>query len=552
MAATHDATERSPLLRERDSTNSDNAPDAESNDSTNHNNANPQPSEHESPEILQSRKNIKRLLPVLSTGIFLAFLDQSIVAAINGDIGTELQALRTVSWIATAYFLTMTCSQPLYGRLSDVFGRKPCLVFAYAVFALGSLGCGLAPSMPGLIAGRAVQGIGGGGILIVVTVLLSDYIPLRERGTYQGYLNLIGAIGSTSGGPIGGFLVQGIGWRWAFHIQVFLCLIALLCIVFFLHLPQRKSEFTLKEQLKRIDFLGAILLILIVFGILFGLDRGTSISWRSPIALVPLCLTIPLTLAFLYTETRFASQPFTPAHIIFDRALFACYIQNFFGYAGLTALIFYLPLFFQVAQHMSPAQAGAGLIPGAVSVVIGTLLGGILLKRIGKFYYLALVSSSVGALATIPIAIAPSLHRGGNIVIYAASVVSFLPQGMTITASLIAIISNVAAKDQAVATACSFLFRALGAAVGVSLVGLVSQQVLAVRLRASLDPRTANHVLEEIGNGLDFIRDLEPGLQALVRECYARGVQGGFIMCVGLLAVGAVSCVWWRERRMGK
>ncbi|KAL8635046.1 MAG: hypothetical protein Q9228_007423, partial [Teloschistes exilis] len=123
MAATPDATERSPLLGEQDRSNNENASDAESR----HNDSDPQPSEDESPEILESRKNIKRLLPVLSTGIFLAFLDQSIVAAINGDIGTDLHALRSVSWIATAYFLTMTCSQPLYGKLSDVFGRKPCL-----------------------------------------------------------------------------------------------------------------------------------------------------------------------------------------------------------------------------------------------------------------------------------------------------------------------------------------------------------------------------------------------------------------------------------------
>ncbi|KAI4100956.1 MAG: hypothetical protein L6R37_005162 [Teloschistes peruensis] len=548
MAATQDATERSSLLGEQNESNNDNSSDAESG----HNDSNPQPSEDESPEILESRKNIKRLLPVLSTGIFLAFLDQSIVAAINGEIGTDLHALRSVSWIATAYFLTMTCSQPLYGKLSDVFGRKPCLLFAYAVFALGSLACGLAGSMPWLIAGRAVQGVGGGGMLIVVTVLLSDYIPLRERGTYQGYLNLIGAIGSTSGGPAGGFLSQGIGWRWAFHLQVFLCLVALLCIAFFLHVPQRKSEYGLREQLKRIDFLGAILLILIVFGILFGLDRGTSLSWRSPVALVPLCLTVPLTLVFLYTETRFAVEPFTPGHIIFDRALFACYIQNFFGYAGFTALIFYLPLFFQVAQGFSPAQAGASLIPAAVAGVLGTLFGGLLIKRIGKFYWLALIASSVGALAAVPIAVAPSLPRGENIVVYVASVATFVPQGMTITASLIAIISNVETKDQAVATACSFLFRALGCAVGVSIVGLVNQQVLAMRLRASLDQHTANEIIEQVATGLDFIKHLEPGLQALVRKCYSEGIQSGFILCVILLAVGAVSVVWWKERKMGK
>ena len=116
--------------------------------------SNQQAEETEDPEVVQRRKNIKSLLPVLAVGIFLAFLDQSIVAAINGEIGSDLHALRNVSWIATAYFLTMTASQPLYGKLSDIFGRKPCLMFAYTMFGLGSLGCGITSSMGGLIAGR--------------------------------------------------------------------------------------------------------------------------------------------------------------------------------------------------------------------------------------------------------------------------------------------------------------------------------------------------------------------------------------------------------------
>ncbi|KAL9597692.1 MAG: hypothetical protein Q9179_004178 [Wetmoreana sp. 5 TL-2023] len=550
MSGTREATERSPLLPEQDKRTDSHIIERERENESNDAESGQQTPQVESAEQLQSRKNVKRMLPVLGTGIFLAFLDQSIVAAINGDIGSDLGALRSVSWIATAYFLTMTCSQPLYGKLSDVFGRKPCLLFAYTMFGIGSLGCGITGTMAGLIAARAVQGIGGGGMLIVVTVLLSDYIPLRERGTYQGYLNLIGAIGSTTGGPIGGFFVQSVGWRWLFLIQVFLCLVATISIGFLLRLPNRKSERSSREQLKRIDFLGAFLLILIVFGLLFGLDRGTSVSWRNPVTLASLCATIPLLVAFLWVETRFASEPFTPGHVIFDKGLFACYVQNFFGYAGFTALIFYLPLFFQVALKMTPAQAGAGLIPAAISAVVGTLLGGIILKRIGRFYWLALIATSVGALAAIPIALAPSLKHGSLVTICIASVASFVPQGITVTASLIAIISNVSAADQAVATACSFLFRSLGAAVGVSLVGLVIRHVLGIKLRASLDSHEADEIFRKIARSLDFIKELRPELQALVRECYSAGIQSGYVMSVALLGVAAFSVVWWRERKM--
>lgn len=311
--------------------------------------------------------------------------------------------------------------------------------------------------------------------MIVVTVLLSDLVSIRDRGTYQGYLNLIGAAGSAGGGPIGmnysgvpaydffgwltgnrrsrradhwvemvrcldgGRCVQADMDRRIFLIQVILCLIAIIAVAFLLHLPQRKTDISLKDQLKRIDFLGAVLLILSIFALLFGLDRGTNISWHSPTTLVSLCLTVPLVAAFLLVETKIAIAPFTPGHVIFDRALFACYTQNFFSYAHFTALIFYLPTFFQVVLLMTPAQAGAALIPAVIPAVIGTFVGGLILKRIGKYYWLALVSAWVGALASIPIAAAPSLRSGSFTTICVTSIVSFFPQGIVITSSLIAI-----------------------------------------------------------------------------------------------------------------
>ncbi|KAI4167227.1 MAG: hypothetical protein LQ343_007387 [Gyalolechia ehrenbergii] len=322
-------------------------------------------------------------------------------------------------------------------------------------------------------------------------------------------------------------------------------------VAFLVRLPQRKSDISWREQLKRIDFLGAVLLILSIFALLFGLDRGTNVSWHSPTTLVSLCLTLPLTIAFLLVETKFALAPFTPGHVIFDRALLACYAQNFFGYAGFTALIFYLPLFFQVVLMMTPVQAGAGLIPAAISAVVGTFVGGLILKRIGRYYWLGFISASVAVLASIPIAIAPSVHSGSLIIICVASVASFVPQGIVVTASLIAIlVSNVTAADQAVATASSFLFRSLGAAIGVSLVGLVIDQVLGSKLRAALDPQDADQILGKIKTSLDFIKLLRPELQITVRECYNAGIQSGFVMCSALLVMSAFCVIFWRAKKM--
>ena len=220
---------------------------------------------------------------------------------------------------------------------------------------------------------------------------------------------------------------------------MFLCLIALVSVGLLLHLPKRQSKTPWRKQLPRIDILGALLLVLTIFGLLFGLDRGSNVSWRSPLTIGSLCAAVPLSIAFLAVETRFAVEPFTPGHIIFDKALFVCYTQNFFGYAAFTSLIFYLPLFFQVILGMTPAQAGAGLIPAAVSAVVGTLLGGMILKRTGKFYWLAASAATAGTLGSIPIVVAPSLNRGSLASIFTGSILSFILHGITLTASLIAI-----------------------------------------------------------------------------------------------------------------
>ena len=225
-----------------------------------------------------------------------------------------------------------------------------------------------------------------------------------------------------------------------FLIQVPLCLIAMASVSLLLHLPKRQSEIPWRKQLPRIDILGAFLLILTVFTLLFGLDRGSNVSWRSPLTIGSVCAAVPLSIAFIVVETRFAVEPFTPGHVIFNKALVACYIQNFCGYAAFTALIFYLPLFFQAVLEMTPAQAGVGLIPAAVSVVVGTLVGGVTMRKTGKFYWLAVIAATVATIASIPIAVAPSLDdRGALASIYTASVVGGVPQGVTITASLIAI-----------------------------------------------------------------------------------------------------------------
>ena len=231
------------------------------------------------------------------------------------------------------YFLTLTSFQPLYGKLSDIFGRKPALLFAYVIFAIGCLFCGLARNMNELIAARAFAGIGGGGMTTVVSVIMSDIVPLRERGTWQGIINIIYATGAGAGAPLGGILSDKIGWRWAFLGQVPLCALAIALVGIALKLPKAESS-SWKVKLRRIDFLGAFVLVCAVFTLLLGLDRGSNVSWSTPICLVPLCLSLPLFNVFILVEQKYATEPFAPKRIWLSRSLFACYLCNFFSFAS--------------------------------------------------------------------------------------------------------------------------------------------------------------------------------------------------------------------------
>ncbi len=275
------------------------------------------------------KKRLPYIIPAVAIGIFLAAADQTITVTSYARIGTELHALSSTSWIATAYFLTLTAFQPLYGKLSDIFGRKACLLFAYVVFGLGSLGSGFAGVMRQLIAARALAGVGAGGMTTVVSILLTDIVTLRERGKWQGYLNVIAALGSTSGGPMGGILADSVGWRWAFLGQVPLCMLAFVAVFFVLHMP-RTEDSDWRKNFARIDFTGAAVLIAAVTTLLVALDRGGNVGWSSLTALISLGVSVPLFAIFILVETKMAKEPLAPGHIIFHRSLAAGYTCFFF------------------------------------------------------------------------------------------------------------------------------------------------------------------------------------------------------------------------------
>ncbi|KAL4784568.1 major facilitator superfamily-domain-containing protein [Aspergillus varians] len=498
----------------------------------------------------QSGLSLRYILPAISVGVFLSAADQTIIVASYGKIGSDLNALNLTSWIATSYFLTLTSFQPLYGKLSDIFGRKSCLLFAYAVFGIGCLFCGLAQNIYQLIAARIFQGIGGGGMTTVVSILLSDIIPLRDRGVWQGVINIIYATGSGIGAPLGGVLSDYIGWRWAFIAQFPLCIIAFLAVLIVLDLPPPEDSHW-KTKLRRIDFPGAIVLIGAVLGLLVGFDRGSNVSWTMPLTIASLSVSAFLFVLFVVVEIYYATEPFAPGHIIFDRSFVAAYGCNFFSFAGWLSGLFYLPLYFQAVEGVSATGAGVRLLPCIFTGVAGSLFAGFVMKWTGKYYWLTVVGYTLLTLGLALIFLFSGAVADNLVLIIIGTIASSFGNGIGVTTTLISLISNATPEDQAVVTACSYLFRSLGSVIGLSLSSTVVQQVLRSRLRYALrDSKDIDRIVDGVRQSLDFIRTLDPVVAKTVRDCYEWATNKGFAFLVGVVFFALVSSSFIRERSL--
>ncbi|KXT00251.1 hypothetical protein AC578_1201 [Pseudocercospora eumusae] len=508
------------------------------------------------PEV---KKNLNYIFPAVAIGIFLSAADQTIIVSSYGKIGSELHALSSTSWIATAYFLTLTSFQPLYGKLSDIFGRKSCLLFGYTIFGLGCLGCGLARDITQLVAARAFAGIGGGAMTTVVSIVFSDICTLRERGQWQGYINIVYAAGAGAGAPLGGVAADYIGWRWAFLAQVPMCALAFIAVAFALNLPQREATQSIDwhKKLRRIDFFGAATIIAAVFTLLLGFDAGSNDSWASPVAIGSLIGSLSLWILFLVVEMRVAIEPISPGRIIFDRTMAACYVCNFFSQAGWLSTLFYVPLYFQAIDHITATGAGLRLLPSVLFSVSGSLFAGYYMRSAGKFYWLTVIAYAGLVLGLIGIFLSSGAVINSSFGIIVGMCISGFGNGNGITTTLIGLIANASHEDQAVATACSYLFRSLGSTFGVAMSATVANYVLRDDLSSrlptlGLPEDQAAEIAERVKESLAYLKHLDPKIREVVVQCFAKSTNAAFGLQVVLVFAAAVAACGIREKALSK
>lgn len=429
--------------------------------------------------------------------------------------------------------------------MTDIFSRRYGLIFSNFFFALGTLICGLAPSPSVLIFGRAVAGMGGGGLSCIATYVTSDLIPLRRRGLWQGYANLVFGAGMGIGGVFGGAISDTLGWRWAFLIQVPFVLVSMGLCAWLVDVPVNPSS---KPKLSRIDFLGSGLLVTSLVLLLLGLNTGGNsiLPWSSPWVVASLVLSVCTLATFLYLESTpsIIPEPVLPTLLIARTRtiLFAC-LTNWFDTMSCFLALYYVPIYLQVLR-LSPTQAGTRIISYAITTSLGSLTSGLIMRRTGKYN---LVFQLCGSLPfTVGTALLPLLLNQ-NTPLW-VSYVLFLPvgwgYGTMLTCTLVAMISAAPHSHQATITAASYAFRSTGSTIGVTVAGAVFQSYLAHALpRRFGDLPHAQETIAKLRASFDALNHLptEGGwVESDVRAVFVDAVRAALGTGAGLAGLGAL------------
>ncbi|KAG0291755.1 hypothetical protein BGZ96_004871 [Linnemannia gamsii] len=468
----------------------------------------------------------------LTLGVFLAALDQTIVSVCTTKIANDFKALNDVAWIGTSYLLTATAFQPLYGRFSDIFGRKSVFLFAITVFLGGSALCGASQNMTMMIVSRGVSGIGAGGIMSMVMIIITDLVAPRERGKYQGIIGAVFGLSSIIGPLLGGVFTDHASWRWAFFINLPIGAITLVVVVKLLHFPRVKGS--LIEKLKRIDFLGALSLVAGLVLLLLALNWGGSTHpWNSGIIIGLLCGGAAVILVFLLIEWKQAIEPIMPFHLFKTRTNVACLSSAFFLGAVFFIIMFYMPLYFQIVRLRSATAAGLEMLPIVAGLLIASILSGFMISKWGQYRPFiwtgfALMTTGCGLLTLLEV----DSGRGPQI---AYMLIVGLGIGFCMQTILLAIQSAVPLKDMAVATANLTFFRTVGQVIGIAIAGTVFNN----KVKSGFAPLLAIYPgIEAVASNSSLAASFGPEVEKVILEVYMAAIRNALIVGVPFGVLG--------------
>jgi EmrB/QacA subfamily drug resistance transporter len=492
------------------------------------------------PSYLSHRQIIIVLVGVMA-GMLLFALDQGIVGTALPRIVSELGGLDRLSWVVTAYLLTSTASTPLWGKISDLYGRRLIFQVAIVIFLLGSALSGLSQNMGQLIAFRALQGVGGGGLFAIALSIIGDVIPPRERGRYQGYFGAVFGVSSVAGPLLGGWLTDGPGWRWIFYINLPVGLAALVVTSMVLKMPVVRRQ-------HRIDYLGAATIVGAVTCLLLYLDwRGNAYGWTEAGALALLGAAALLTAAFIVNERR-AVEPIIPMRL-FRNQVFS--VGNTFAFlAGIAMFgtIIFLPVYFQAVMGMSPTESGLALLPAIVGIFSTSITSGQLITRTGRYKVYPVAGAVIMTVALLALS-----QLGVDTPFWQVALSTYLfgaGLGLTMQTIVTAVQNSVEYRDMGAATSSTTFFRQMGGSVGAALFGAVLSSRLAHYLseqlaRAGIQPGPGRPRIEV--NDIQAIQQLTGPVKNVVLGAFTSALDDVFLVGVPFMLVAIVVALLLKE-----
>jgi EmrB/QacA subfamily drug resistance transporter len=492
----------------------------------------------------KTHEEIMVIIVALMLAMLLAALDQTIVATALPRIATDLHGLNKLAWVATAYLMTSAIATPLYGKISDQFGRKKIFMSAIIIFLVGSALCGISQNMDQLVAFRALQGIGAGGLMSLSMTIVGDVVSPRQRGKYLGYFGAVFAISSVAGPLLGGFFTDDLSWRWVFYINLPLGVLALFVIAARLHLPVRKSD-------KRIDYAGAALLALAVVPIILAtVWGGVTYPWGSVTILSLYAGGVVAAILFALWERR-APEAIIPTKLFKNRIFTVSIILSLLAGIALFAAILFIPEYQQIVRGYSAVKSGLLLLPLVVGMLVTLVISGRLITKWGHYKAFPIIGTIVTALG-VWLFSHLTLHTTQLeltlwMLVLGAGVGSFL-QVMTL-----AVQNAVPRSELGVATASATFFRSMGSALGGAVFGAILTNRLAFHLKqllphASIAGNAAN-LSTSVQNGVTptFINKLPPSVSHDIYQAFVLSFHDMFLLAIPVVLVAFVAALFLRE-----
>ncbi|TJZ55556.1 MFS transporter [Streptomyces piniterrae] len=487
-----------------------------------------------------SQRTVLVAIGALLLGMLIAALDQTIVATALPTIVSDLGGLDHLSWVVTAYLLASTAATPLWGKLGDQYGRKRLFQTAIVIFLIGSVLCGIAQNMGQLIAFRAIQGLGGGGLIVLSMAIVGDIVPPRERGKYQGLFGAVFGGTSVLGPLLGGLFVDHLSWRWVFYINVPIGVIALAVIATVLHIPAHRTP-------HRIDYLGTALIagVAACFVLMTSLG-GVSYPWDSWQIVGFGVLGVVLLAAFVLVERR-AAEPVLPLHLFTLRTFTLTAVIGFvIGFAMFGSMT-YLPTFLQVVQGVSPTMSGVHMLPMVLGMLLSSTGSGQIVSRTGRYKIFPIAGTGVVAVGLL---LLHQLDPSSSVAVMSAYFFVFgFGLGLVMQVLVLIVQNAVAYQDLGVATSGATFFRSIGASFGVSIFGTIFANKLGPRIADALAG-------QQLPPGIDPSRIAEdprtvarlPADQATgVLNAYSISITDVFLYAVPVVLVAFVLAWFLRE-----